>query len=79
MTSFSVSIETTVDAAGAVLGEVVAHLLCSPGAPGLAGAELVVAAEWFGLRSHPRARGSVTFGGPAVPDWLDDALRGIVG
>jgi NAD(P)-dependent dehydrogenase (short-subunit alcohol dehydrogenase family) len=79
VTSFSVSIETTVDAAGAVLGEVVAHLLCSPGAPGLAGAELVIAADWFGLRSHPRARGSVTFGGPAVPDWLDDALRGIVG
>ena len=47
----------------------------SPDAPALAGAELVAGPGWFGLRSHPRPSGSVTFGGPGVPDWLDDALR----
>ena len=32
------------------------------------GAELVAGAGWFGLRSHPRPSGSISFGGPAVPD-----------
>jgi len=45
----------------------------------LAGAELVVSDEWLGLRCHPRPIGAVTFGGPAIPDWLDDSLREIVG
>ena len=36
-------------------------------------------AGWLGLRSHPRPIGSVTYGGPAVPDWLDATLREIVG
>ena len=37
------------------------------------------AGGWLGLRSHPRPIGSVTYGGPAVPDWLDATLREIVG
>jgi hypothetical protein len=36
---------------------------------------MVTGAGWFGLRSHPRPIGSISFGGPAVPDWFDDALR----
>jgi hypothetical protein len=55
--------------------ELVAHLVCSAEAVGLAGAEMVTGAGWFGLRSHPRPIGSISFGGPAVPDWFDDALR----
>ena len=51
----------------------------TPRPPALAGAELVVGAGWLGLRSHPRPIGSVTYGGPAVPDWLDATLREIVG
>ena len=51
----------------------------APRPAALSGAELVAGAGWFGLRSHPRPSGSVTFGGPGVPDWLDDALREIVG
>ena len=35
--------------------------------------------EWLGLRSHPRPIGTVAYGGPAIPDWLDDSLREIVG
>jgi hypothetical protein len=58
--------------------ELVAHLVCSPEAASLAGAELVTGAGWFGLRSHPRPIGSISFGGPAVPAWFDDALREVV-
>ena len=39
----------------------------------------MVGAGWLGLRSHPRPVGSVTYGGPAVPEWLDATLREIVG
>ena len=55
------------------------HLLASPEAVTLAGAELVVGSGWLGLRTHPRPIGSVTFGGPAVPVWLDDTIKEIVG
>jgi NAD(P)-dependent dehydrogenase (short-subunit alcohol dehydrogenase family) len=61
-----------------VPGDLVAHLVCSPDAVGLAGAELVAGAGWFGLRSHPRPIGSISFGGPAVPHWFDDTLREVV-
>lgn len=60
------------------LGELAAHLLCSPETVALAGAELVTGPGWCGLRSHPRPAGSVTFGGPGVPGWVDAALREIV-
>ena len=58
--------------------ELVAHLVCSPAAADLTGAELVSGAGWFGLRSHPRPIGSISFGGPAVPAWFDDTLREVV-
>jgi len=78
VSAFAVSVETPTDQRGAI-GEVVAHLLCSPGGTALSGAELVVGPGWFGLRSHPRPRASVTFGGPDVPGWLDGTLRSIIG
>ena len=31
--------------------------------------------DWLGLRSHPRPAGTISFGGPDVPGWLDGALR----
>lgn len=52
-----------------------AHLACSQAAAGLAGAELVSGAGWFGLRSHPRPISAISFGGPEVPPWFDDTLR----
>ena len=58
--------------------ELIAHLVCSPDAGELTGAELVTAAGWFGLRSHPRPVGSISFGGPAIPAWFDDTLREVV-
>jgi hypothetical protein len=57
----------------------VAHLVCDADAGALSGAELVVGPDWFGLRSHPHPAGSVSFGGPAVPGWVDDALQEMVG
>jgi NAD(P)-dependent dehydrogenase (short-subunit alcohol dehydrogenase family) len=58
--------------------ELAVHLACSPAAENLAGAELVSGAGWFGLRSHPRPIGSISFGGPAVPPWFDDVLREVL-
>lgn len=55
-----------------------AHLVCSAEAAGLAGAELVSGTGWFGLRSHPRPIGSISYGGPAVPPWFDDAVEEVV-
>jgi hypothetical protein len=73
VTPFAVSAESD-----EVPAELAAHLVCSPDAPGLAGAELVSGAGWFGLRSHPRPIGSISFGGPDVPAWFDEALREVV-
>lgn len=58
--------------------ELMAHLVCSPDAADLAGAELVSSEGWFGLRVHPRPIGSISFGGPVVPPWFDEAIREIV-
>ena len=79
VTAFAASIEASAERAGASAGQLVAHLVSHPEASALAGAELVVGAGWIGLRSHPRPIGSVTYGGPAVPEWLDGTLREIVG
>ncbi|HVA73677.1 MAG TPA: SDR family NAD(P)-dependent oxidoreductase [Acidimicrobiales bacterium] len=75
---FAVSLEAAEEAAGSAAAELVAYLLGTPDS-GLAGAELVVDADWLGLRSHPRPIGSVIYGGPTVPGWLDRALRNITG
>jgi NAD(P)-dependent dehydrogenase (short-subunit alcohol dehydrogenase family) len=79
VTAFAASIEASEAEAGPPVGELVAHLLGRAEAASLAGAELVIGPGWLGLRSHPRPIGSITYGGPAVPDWLDATLREIVG
>lgn len=78
VSAFAVGVEAPLSSAAPSVGELSAHLLCSPDAPALSGAELVVGDGWIGLRSHPRPGGSVTFGGPAIPSWLDGTLREIV-
>jgi NAD(P)-dependent dehydrogenase (short-subunit alcohol dehydrogenase family) len=77
--AFAVSIEAPEVDAAPPAGELVAHLLGHPDATALAGAELAIGPGWLGLRSHPRPIGSITYGGPALPEWLDDAIREIVG
>jgi hypothetical protein len=78
VTAFAASMEAPEEAAAHAIGELVFQLLCNPDAATLAGAELAVGSGWIGLRSHPRPIGAVTYGGPAVPSWLDAALRDIV-
>jgi NAD(P)-dependent dehydrogenase (short-subunit alcohol dehydrogenase family) len=79
VTAFAAGVEAPDADAAPVVGELVGHLLAEPDAAGLAGAELVVGPGWLGLRSHPRPIGSVTYGGPALPAWLDDVLKEMVG
>jgi NAD(P)-dependent dehydrogenase (short-subunit alcohol dehydrogenase family) len=79
VTAFAAGIEATEEVVAQPAAELVAHLLSHPDAAALAGAELVVGDGWLGLRSHPRAKGSVSFGGSALPGWLDGTLREIVG
>jgi NAD(P)-dependent dehydrogenase (short-subunit alcohol dehydrogenase family) len=79
VTAFAVSLEASEEAASDPAGALVAHLLGHPDATALAGAELVVGGGWLGLRSHPRPIGSITYGGPAVPGWLDATLRQMAG
>jgi hypothetical protein len=79
VTAFAAGIEAPDANAGPVAGELVGYLLADPEAAPLAGAELVVGPGWLGLRSHPRPIGTVTYGGPEVPDWIDTAFREMVG
>ena len=54
--------------------ELAAYLAGAPDVRTLSGAELVVARDWLGLRSHPHPAWSASFAGPDVPDWIDDLL-----
>jgi NAD(P)-dependent dehydrogenase (short-subunit alcohol dehydrogenase family) len=76
--AFAIAVESADAGARVSAAELAAHLLCTPDAAALSGAELVATEEWIGLRSHPKAAGSITYGGPAVPDWLDGALQAVV-
>jgi NAD(P)-dependent dehydrogenase (short-subunit alcohol dehydrogenase family) len=69
----------SVEADGQPVDEIAAHLVCSPGALDLSGAELVAGPGWCGLRGHPHPSGTIAFGGPALPAWFDGALRALVG
>jgi NAD(P)-dependent dehydrogenase (short-subunit alcohol dehydrogenase family) len=76
---FAAGIETAEAAAFDSVAQFVAHLVAHPDATALAGAELAAGKGWIGLRSHPRPVGSITYGGPSVPDWLDATLREVIG
>jgi len=54
--------------------EFASHLVTDPAAIPLAGAELVVGDAWVGVNAHPQPASTVTFDGPLVPEWLDQAL-----
>lgn len=76
--AFAISVEDASAVALSRAAEVVTYLVTSSDARALSGAELVADSEWFGLRSHPTPGGSITFGGPDVPDWVDATLRDMV-
>jgi NAD(P)-dependent dehydrogenase (short-subunit alcohol dehydrogenase family) len=76
--AFAVAVESSAADALAHAGELAGHLVVDAEAGALSGAEFAVGDDWVGLRSHPRPAGSITFGGPDVPDWVDGALRELV-
>jgi hypothetical protein len=49
--------------------------LCRQGAPELAAEELVVGADWIGLRAHPVPACTVSFSEGTFAPWIDDVLR----
>jgi NAD(P)-dependent dehydrogenase (short-subunit alcohol dehydrogenase family) len=77
--AFSLGLEGSASGAPDAAAALVAHLVTHPEAGALAGAELAVGGGWIGLRSHPRAIGSVTCGEPGWPGWLDQVLSEMAG
>ena len=78
LAAFAIGVETAEEAERRSTAELAAHLVANPDGADLSGAELVAASGWVGLRSHPAPAGSITYGGPSVPDWFDGALRQVV-
>ena len=76
--AFTISLEDPDRLLEGTLGEIVAFLLGDSETTALAGAELVLRAGWFGIRSHPRPIGSITYGGPALPEWFDETIEEIL-
>lgn len=76
--AFSISVEAAEESALRGAAETAAYLVCAADAGALSGAELVAGRAWLGVRSHPNPAGTISFGGPVIPDWLDGALRSVV-
>jgi hypothetical protein len=76
--AFAIGVESDADSRASSVAELAAYLVGADEASGLSGAELVATADWIGLRSHPHPEGSISFGGPDLPPWVDDTLRSIV-
>ena len=76
--AFAIGVEADAESCAPAVGELAAYLVGADDAGAISGAELVVTAEWIALRSHPHPEASVSFGGPELPSWVDETLRGIV-
>jgi NAD(P)-dependent dehydrogenase (short-subunit alcohol dehydrogenase family) len=76
--AFAISVESAEESERQTVVDLVAHLVGHADSGALSGAELVVSTGWFGLRSHPSPAATISFGGPAIPEWLDGTLRTIV-
>jgi hypothetical protein len=74
LAAFSITLEGKDDDRPA-LADLAARLVCAEDASNLVGAELVVGRGWLGLRTHPGPTATVSFGGPAIPAWVDAALE----
>ena len=77
--AFAISVESAHASALGQAAELAAYLVSDAGTAALSGAELVVGTDWLGLRSHPRPAGTISYGGPDVPGWVDGALREMAG
>ena len=76
--AFAVALSTAQPDSFSAAATLAAHLACSPDAPQLSGAELFVDREHIGLQSHPGLAGTISYGGPDLPAWLDPALRSML-
>jgi NAD(P)-dependent dehydrogenase (short-subunit alcohol dehydrogenase family) len=72
---FSISLESVRSSDVAAATHLAARLAGAADSPPLRGAELVVGKGWLGLRSHPGPAATFSFGGPAVPAFVDEVLR----
>ena len=79
LAAFAVAVETADPGDLPAVGELAAHLVGSPEAPALSGAELVVGPGWLGLRSHPRVGASLSSHDHTVAAWLDAVLADLAG
>jgi NAD(P)-dependent dehydrogenase (short-subunit alcohol dehydrogenase family) len=75
---FSVTVESTRDSDIAATGHVAARLVGADDAAALTGAELVIGPGWLGLRSHPEPAATISFGGPVIPAFVDEALQRVI-
>jgi NAD(P)-dependent dehydrogenase (short-subunit alcohol dehydrogenase family) len=73
--TFSVAVNSARPPDMAAAGQLTARLLGADDALALRGAELVVGNGWLGVRSHPGPAMTVSFGGPAIPSFVDDVLE----
>jgi len=76
--AFAISIETAERGDDQPLADLVARLVRADDTRAMRGAELVVRPNWIGLRSHPSPIVTVSFGGRAIPAWVDDALKEVI-
>jgi NAD(P)-dependent dehydrogenase (short-subunit alcohol dehydrogenase family) len=76
--AFAVALSTAQPDSFPAAATLTAHLACSPDAPQLSGAELFVDRGHIGLHSHPGLAGTISYGGPDLPTWLDPALRSML-
>ncbi len=72
--AFGVAWEAPEHSGLGALSQLVARLACSSDTLPLAGAEMVAADGWVGLRSHPAPAVTVTFGGPEIPPGVEGAI-----
>jgi hypothetical protein len=75
---FAIGVETDAESRYSTVGELAAYLVGVDDARDLSGAELVVTADWIGVRGHPHPETSISFGGPELPTWVDGTLRDIL-
>jgi NAD(P)-dependent dehydrogenase (short-subunit alcohol dehydrogenase family) len=75
---FSLTVESTRDSDVVATGQVAARLVGADDAAALTGAELVIGPGWFGLRSHPEPAATISFGGPAIPAFVDEVLQRVL-
>jgi NAD(P)-dependent dehydrogenase (short-subunit alcohol dehydrogenase family) len=73
--AFSICVTSKADSDIRAAGHLAARLAGADDAAALRGAELVVGHGWLGLRSHPGPVASLSFGGPAIPPFVDEVLR----